>query len=235
LVKPRAGLARCLTTDTSRALRIYLAATLGVVAVVLGTPLREPLSEVFSPRYVARVLSVLPIPALAGIGLAWIARRARDAPTRAAAALVLALYVALPLRTTELRGFVPPSNPPTIPARPELTMLGNLFDQRVVLARAKDAYFLPFFTGAFVVWNHMGHSNPYAWNSERVHGARAIINGRATPEEIRRYAEEFEVDFALLPENRNQTIDPLVASGAFRRRMTVPGYVVLERITRPAP
>jgi hypothetical protein len=224
------GLARCLTSDTSRALRIYLAATLGIAAIVLGTPLREPLSDLVSPEYVARVLSVLPIPALAGIGLAWIARRARDAPARAAAALVLAVYVALPLRTTELRWFVAPSIPPAIPARPELTMLGDLFDQRVVLARVEDAYLLPFFTGAFVVWNHMGHSNPYAWNPARVHGARAIIAGRATPAEIRRYAEEFAVDFALLPESRSQAIDPLVASGAFRLRMTVPGYVVLERI-----
>ena len=63
-----------------------------------------------------------------------------------------------------------------------------------------------------------------------MHGARAIIAGRATPAEIRSYVEEFAVDFALLPESRSQTIDPLVASGAFRRRMTVPGYVVLERI-----
>jgi hypothetical protein len=109
-------------------------------------------------------------------------------------------------------------------------MLGDLFDQRVVLARVKDAYLLPFFTGAFVVWNPMGHSNPYAWNPERVYGARAIINGRATPAETRAYAEEFAVDFALLPESRSQIIDLLVASGAFRRRMTVPRYVVLERI-----
>jgi hypothetical protein len=224
------GLARCLTTDTPRALRIYLAATLGVAAVVLGTPLREPLCDLFGPRYVARVLSVLPIPALAGIGLAWIARGARAVPAKAAAAFVLAVYVALPLRTTELRGFVPPSIPPAIPARPELTMLGDLFGQRVVLARKQDAYVLPFFAGAFVVWNHMGHSNPYAWDPARVHGARAIIAGRATPADIRRYAEEFAVDFALLLESRRRIIDLLVASGAFRRRMAVPGYVVLERV-----
>jgi hypothetical protein len=55
-----------------------------------------------------------------------------------------------------------------------------------------------------------------------VHGARAIIAGHATPAEIRRFAEEFSVDFALLRESQSRTIDPLVASGAFRRRMTVP-------------
>jgi len=148
---------------------------------------------------------------------------------RLAAAAVFALYSALLLRSADPSPPIPTTHPPPELTRPELEELEPLLRNRVVLAARHTSYELPYFTGAFVVWNPERHSNPWAWDRQRVRGVLSIMDGRATPDAIRAFCDRYAVEFALLPENRIQILGPLLATGEFQRRLEVPGYVLLER------
>jgi hypothetical protein len=227
-----AGIARLFTADATRRIRVYVVATLAVVLVVVWSPLSHSFQEWFTPRYVARFFYVLPFPALAGFGLAWLYRYRDAAGARLAAGAVFALYAALLLRSME------PQPAPDIPplseklARPELAEIEPLLHGRVVLAARNIAYELPYFTGAFVTWNPQGHANPWAWDRERVGGSLKILKGKLTPQAILEFCDIYAVEFALLPVDAKEALAPIRETGEFERRAEIPGYVLLERSPR---
>jgi uncharacterized membrane protein (UPF0136 family) len=223
------GAARLLATDCERRIRVYVTAATAVALLALWSPFTDLFVEFFGPRYAARFFYVLPFPALAGFGLVWAGRRFEGVGPRIAVAAVFVLYSALLLRSMESRPPVPIPHPPPQLARPELEELEPLLQDRVVLAAPTTAYELPYFTGAFVVWNAQGHSNPWAWDAERIRGASAILDGRANPAAIRAFCDRYAVEFALLSEKKIEILEPLLATGEFQRRVELPGHVLLER------
>jgi hypothetical protein len=223
------GAVRLFASDCDRRIRVYAASATAVALLALWSPFTGLFSELFGPRYVARFFYVLPLPALAGFGLAWACRRLGGVGPRLAAAAVFALYTALLLRSVESPEGQEIVHTPAELARPELAKLEPLLHGRVVLAARSVAYELPYFTGAFVVWNSQRHSNPWAWDGERVGQALRILRGKARPDATRAFCDRYGVEFALLPEAATNALGPLLATGEFRRRAAVPGYVLLER------
>lgn len=225
------GAARLFTSEATRRLRVYVAASIAVVGIAMASPLTGPLLDFLTPRYLARFFYALPFPALAGFGLAWVLRFAKAPASRGAAFALFALYAALLLRSIQ------PSEPAGIEpvasklVRPELAKLEPLVRGRVVLAARDLAYELPYFTGAFVAWSPAGHANQWAYDRDRVRGARAILKGRASPDEIRAYCERHGVEFALLPTTAEALRGPLLATGEFHLRERISGYVLYERGT----
>ncbi|MBW2401082.1 MAG: glycosyltransferase family 39 protein [Deltaproteobacteria bacterium] len=227
-----AGIARLFTVSCARRIRVYVTAAVAVVLVVMWSPLTPFFLEWFTPRYAARFIYALPIPALAGFGLAWMSRYRIGSGPRLAAAAVFSLYAALLLRSMD-----PRTAPELAPlseklTRPELEKIEPLIRDRVVLAARSIAYELPYFTGAFVTWNPQGHSNPWAWDRERIHGSLRILKGKSTPNTIRAFCDLNDVEFALLPIDAEEAIAPLKATGEFEQRAEIPGYVLLERQVR---
>jgi hypothetical protein len=153
---------------------------------------------------------------------------------RLAATAVFTLYAALLLRSGETATSRGIEHPPWQLDRPALAELEPLLEDRVVLTTRVTAYELPYFTGAYVVWNYQKHSNPWAWDPERVRGARRILKGKEGPAAIHAFCERYGVDFALLRDDSNRALRALLATGEFHQRLEVPGYVLLERRV-PAP
>lgn len=223
------GVVRLFAADCERRIRVYVAATAAVALIAIWSPFTHLFVELFAPRYVARFFSVLPFPALAGFGLTFVFRKLKGRGPRLAAATAFTLYAALLLRSGEPATSYGIEHPPWQLDRPELAELEPLLRDRVVLTTRASAYVLPHFTGAYVVLNYQKHSNPWAWDRERVRGARRILKGKEGPAAIRAFCERYEVDFALLGKGSKKVLRSLLASGEFHRRLEVPGYVLLER------
>jgi len=227
-----AGIARLFTADATRRIRVYVMASLAVVLIVMWSPLTQTFSEWFTPRYVARFFYVLPFPALAGFGVAWVRRHHSARGTRLAAGVVFTLYAALLLRSME---FQPTPEVPPLSARfarPELAEIEPLIHDRVVLAGRDIAYVLPYFTGAFVTWNDQGHSNPWAWDRERNRWSLKILKGKFPPPAIIEFCDTYAVEFALLPASAERALALLRATGEFEQRAEFPHYILLERNPR---
>ena len=240
------GLFRLLATPRDPVLLAYIAAAIAVPLIAIASPLTPLLVLAVTAAYAARFVEVLPLAALAGLGLASllphsssVARPARSSSRTSYAVAMQGIAGALAVSlcsTAVLHGIRPWEKelrpPPTSRIqRPELEEFEPLIHGRVVLADSRTAYVLPYFTGAFLAWNKRSHLNPWVYDAERASAARAVLTGKANISEVLAFCERYDVDFLLLPKKKGFAARSRVLTDSrhFEQRQSNSRYLLIER------
>jgi hypothetical protein len=195
---------------------LFLIVTAITPLLILLTPLYMVSTKIFGAWMTPRFMQVLPVPILAALAIRHILTILTKSPFRiaktiAAAGALLGLFVILfiPVVAQQIdlhrqqNSVLTPLN-----VREAIPRIGNWdadFDEmkemikdKVVLSDIWTSYFLPYFTGAYVVAIPEAHGSPFVDQERRTEDVALALNPATSTDSLIELLKKYEVEYLLL-------------------------------------
>jgi len=191
---------------------VFLVSSAIIPVLVLLTPLYLPVVRAFGEWMPSRFLAVMPVPPLAVVTCAMLGRcllaiKARYKPLGAGiagAGLILAftlmVLVVGPCAVEQKLIYEGRDKilTPLLTWDKDFLALNGMLDEKVVLTDPTTAYFLPYYTGAYVVATRLGHGSPYINDEARHADVSAMFDPNTSVARRYELLNRYQVGYIML-------------------------------------
>jgi hypothetical protein len=193
-------------------MHVFLVSSAVIPVAVLLTPLYSPMVRVFGEWMPSRFLVAMPVPPLAVVACAMMGRfvvavRARYKLLGAGIAgvgvmLAFTFMILVVGRCAieqkliyEGRGEV---LTPLVTWDKDFSALQGMLNEKVVLTDPTTSYFLPYYTGAYVVAIGLGHGSPYIDDEARAADVAAMFDPNTSVTRREELLKKYDVEYVML-------------------------------------